>query len=84
MSTVITSEELKDHLRDNIAFYLKKKGMTTYRLAKITDEPLNTMYRIVGGKNEPGATLLLRIAEALDVSVEDLISEKPRISRNSA
>lgn len=81
---MITSEELKTNLRDNLTAILARKGITPYRLAKMTGEPLNTMYRIVRGENEPGTVLLLRIAEALQVPVETLTKEKREKSRRSA
>lgn len=81
--TVITSEELKSHVSANVSRLLAERGMSVYRLAKLTGEPQNTVYRIVRGENEPGSVLLARIAEALGVAVDVLLAT-PKKTRNSA
>lgn len=80
---MITTEELKSYLAANLSRILAERGMTVYRLAKLTGEPQNTVYRIVRGENEPGSVLLARMAEALGVSVDSLLAT-PKKKKNSA
>lgn len=74
MSTVITDTEAKMNLSVNLRRLLKREKLTSYRLAKDIDEPLNTIYRIVRGENVPNAVLLARIAERLNVPIDYLLS----------
>lgn len=83
---MLTSEQAKANISANVQRILENRGMSALKLAKLTKEPQNTIYRIVRGENEPGVVLLSRIAEALDVSVDRLLSfpEKGKNSETAA
>jgi transcriptional regulator with XRE-family HTH domain len=86
MIAMLTIDEAKANISANVRRILKARGMTVMNLAKLTKEPQNSVYRVVRGDNEPGAVLLARIAEALDVSVDRLLSfpEKSKKSGSAA
>ncbi|MDR1737014.1 MAG: helix-turn-helix transcriptional regulator [Oscillospiraceae bacterium] len=57
---------------------LSKKGITKYRLSKVSGVPFSTISEISTGKlsiAECKAKTVYRIAKALDVTVEELLSE---------
>ena len=53
----------------------EQKGFTQEKLARLADISNNTVIRIEAGKNQnPTLETLKRLAKALDISVDDLIS----------
>lgn len=80
---MISTEDAKANISANIRRILDTRGMTVYQLAKLTKEPQNSVYRVVRGDNEPGAVLLARIAEALDVSIDRLLSFPEKLQKVS-
>lgn len=63
----------------NISKTLRKlreqKGLTQEKLARLADVSNNTVIKIEAGKNEnPTLDTLKKLANALDISVDDLIS----------
>lgn len=72
---MITDSELKANLSSNIRALLDERGISVYRLARMVEEPQNTVYRIVRGENVPNAVLLSRIAEAFSASIDDLLKK---------
>lgn len=83
---MLTTKEAKANISANIRRIITARGMSVLDLAKLTEEPQNSVYRVVRGENEPGAVLLSRIAEALDVSVDRLLSfpEKSKKAETAA
>lgn len=51
---------------------LKEKGMTVYKLSKITGIPDNTLRNYRSKRSEPSFTNVCKIADALDISLDDL------------
>jgi transcriptional regulator with XRE-family HTH domain len=86
MTPMLTTKEAKANISANIRRIITARGMSVLDLAKLTEEPQNSVYRVVRGENEPGAVLLSRIAEALDVSVDRLLSfpEKSKKAETAA
>jgi transcriptional regulator with XRE-family HTH domain len=70
---VITDAQLKKNLVANLKRILARNGVTPYRLAKLIDEPQNSVYRMCRGDNVPNAVILARVSEALDVTIDDLL-----------
>lgn len=50
--------------------YLNKRSMTVYRLSKITGIPNNTLYQYKNQAVEPSFKNMVKIADALDVSLD--------------
>jgi len=64
-------------LRENIRKYRKKKGLSQDRLTKMADITLTTLVKIENGINDnPTLNTLTKLADALDVSIADLIKKK--------
>ena len=51
---------------------LKEKGMTVYKLSKITGIPDNTLRNYRSKHSEPSFTNVCKIADALEISLDDL------------
>ena len=52
------------------------KGMTDYEVAKISGIPRSTFSDWKTGRSEPKLPKLLKVAEALNVSIGELIGEQ--------
>lgn len=58
--------------KDNLEKLMIKKGWTKYRLAKEANLGQSTVHEIISGKKKtPTSTTLSKLANALDVSVDD-------------
>lgn len=55
---------------------LKEKGMSIYRLSKITGIPDNTLRNYRSKHSDPSFTNVCKIADALDISLDDLREKK--------
>lgn len=51
----------------------KKKGVSRYRLAQATGIDMSTLWRYERGKSVPGVRNLKKIANFLNVKIDDLI-----------
>ena len=62
-------------LPKNLKKIMEKKGLSQDRLAKLADVANNTIIKIEQGENiNPTLDTLKKIAKALDVTVDELIS----------
>lgn len=85
MSTaVITDAEARVNIGDNIKALLKTKGWSQGELARQSNESAMNVSRIINGVNLPNAAILARLAEALEVSTDYLISRHGKNSKKSA
>jgi len=72
-----------DNVSDNIKKFRKAKKLSQAKLAEVlktkfdTDIAQNTISQYENGTREPSLDMLLKIAEALDVSMSDLI-DRPK------
>lgn len=55
---------------------LKKKGITIYKLSKMTGIPDNTLRNYRSKKSDPSFTNACKIADALNVKLDDLRERK--------
>jgi len=60
-------------LYDKFRQIIQKKGLTPYRVSKDTGIPNSTLSDWKSGRSKPKADKLLKIANYLEVSVEELI-----------
>jgi transcriptional regulator with XRE-family HTH domain len=74
MPTMVSDKDARLNIKANLNRMLATRGITRTKLARITGDPLMTISVTVAGKSTPNAALLARIAEALETSVEVLIS----------
>lgn len=69
----------------NLTRILRERGMSQRALARATNEPVMNVSRLVRGLNEPGVGILTRIADVLQVTLDDLLSLPPKgPQKNSA
>jgi transcriptional regulator with XRE-family HTH domain len=78
MSTVISDAEAKQNLAENVRRLLESRGMTQSQLAEAAHETQATISRIVNGLQLAGGGILIRLAEAFDVSVDRLLMTPPQ------
>jgi transcriptional regulator with XRE-family HTH domain len=64
-------------LADNIKRIRKKKGLTQEKLSRLADISNNTLVKIeMGMAKEPTITTVTKIADALGVSIDELVGRK--------
>ncbi len=64
-------------LAENIKRIRKKKGLTQEKLARLADISNNTLVKIeMGMAKEPTITTVTKIADALGISIDDLVGRK--------
>lgn len=81
---MITDDQAKALVSANITRLLAARGWKQRDLAEATGENDMTISRIVRGSNVPGVGLISRIADALNVSVDELLSRKKQNRRNAS
>lgn len=64
---------------NNIRLIREQKGLTQGELAESAGIGRPYLSRVENGKYNPGICLLLRIAQALECKVDDLVSSSGRI-----
>lgn len=69
---------IKD-IGDNIRRYMKIRGLTNGRLAEKIEMGTAAISNILNGKAEPRSSTLIKLADALGVSFEDLLADAPRL-----
>ena len=77
MSTVVSNDEARENIAANITRLLDARGWNQQDLADATGESKMTISNIVRGNYLTNAGTVARIAEALDVTVDRLISAPP-------
>ena len=70
---MINNEALKKNIGQAIRFYRRKKGISQYKLAELTELSPSYISEIETGKKTPSLETLLEIAKALDVDLWDLL-----------
>lgn len=60
-------------IKDNVNKLLKTKGWTIYRLSKNSGVSLTVLYSLEKKQMGPTADTLIRIADALEVTVDELV-----------
>lgn len=64
-------------LSENIRRIRKKKSLSQEKLARLADISNNTLVKIeMGMAKEPTITTVTKIANALDVSIDELVGRK--------
>ena len=64
-------------LSENLKKYRKKKGISQDKLSKLADLTFTTLVKLESGANDnPTIKTLIKIAEALDVSLDELMGRE--------
>ncbi len=67
-------EKYIKRIRANIKKYRKQKNISQERLAEIVNCSREHLSRIESGKLQPGVILFINLAQALGISLDDMIS----------
>ena len=64
-------------LSENLKKIRKKKGLSQDKLAKLADVTLTTLVKLESGANSnPTIRILIRLADVLNVKLDDLVERK--------
>jgi len=63
----------------NVRRHMKLAGMTIPKLAEKSGMAVGALSNIMNGKSEPRSSTLIKISDALDVTVSELLSETPAL-----
>ena len=62
-------------LNQKLSAILTQKGISKYKLAKLTGMPYTTIYELINGKNKsPSFEAVVKIANALEIQLTELIN----------
>jgi len=75
---VVTEHDARQNISENLRRILRDRGIKQTELAKMSGEPDMAISRLLRGQHTPTVTLLAHVAEALDVSMDRLVSPPPR------
>jgi transcriptional regulator with XRE-family HTH domain len=82
MIAVLDDNQAKLNIAANLSRLLDERGMTRYRLAQLTGENQSTLHDIIHGARLPKIGILARIAEALEVTIDDLVRVRSEANRD--
>lgn len=71
---MITNDEAKERIGAHVSRFMADRKMSQATLSRVTEESEMTISRVVRGKHVPNSALLHRLAEALQVSTDDLLA----------
>lgn len=72
--------KVKSILAENIKKLRKQKKLSQDNLARVADIPYNTLVKIESGKsNNPTFGTLLKLSDALEVSIDELAGRKRNV-----
>lgn len=63
-------------IKANVDRLLKLKGWTRYRLSKESGVTPSLIYSLESKQSGPSSTVLIKIADALDCTVDDLLKKQ--------
>ncbi|MCI0348976.1 MAG: helix-turn-helix domain-containing protein [Acidobacteriales bacterium] len=82
MSTVIlTDEEAKHVIAYNVSRFMDERRMTQRQLAEAAGENDMAISRVVRALHVPSAALLARIADALEVTADELLTPPKNLKK---
>lgn len=74
--------DIAQRLAGNIASIRKRRNLSQHQLAKLAGVPRSTLSHIESGEGNPSLSNLSRLSQALQVSVEELLSPPERSVRS--
>ncbi|NQX45309.1 helix-turn-helix transcriptional regulator [Paenibacillus tritici] len=69
-------------IENNMQRLIDERGWTIYRLAKESGIAVSALYNLGKKKQGPYAETLVKLANALDVSLDELVREKVGVLEN--
>ena len=76
---MISNEKMAKVLADNLRQAMADREMSIRELASLTDDSHTSIANILLGKHVPNVALTSRIAEALNMPIDELVKEKQKI-----
>jgi transcriptional regulator with XRE-family HTH domain len=76
-----TDRDIRRRIAENVTYYLEVRGLSRRDLAKKTGDSPSSIARVASGKHTAGAGVVVRVADALGVSVDRLLVATPTIHR---
>lgn len=73
----------KKELGKRIAYFRISKGFTQAQLAALIDKDFQSLSRIENGRVNASGYILMQIADALNISMDDLFGKNGSISKDS-
>lgn len=64
-------------IKNNVDKLLERKGWTRYRLSKESGVTMSVIYSLGSKESGPSAEILLKLANALDCTVDELLKQQP-------
>ena len=81
---MLSDEEVTENLSANLIRLLQERGMSQSELARRSGENQPLISSIVLGKHLPNVARLNRIADALSVNIDRLLSAPPKLTSKPA
>lgn len=72
MNTVIDNTTALIHVSTNVRDILETRAISQRELARRTGDPVMTLHNLLSERSMPNGAILARIAEALEVKIDDL------------
>lgn len=70
----------RDNISKRIRFIRSIKGISREALADATELSVSYLYQVESGKKNIGLSALIKVAESLEVSIDELVSGEERIT----
>lgn len=74
---MLTDDQTRSNIVVNLRRILASRGISQRKLAEMAGEPVMNISRVARGENLANVATIARIAEALDVSIDRLVSPVP-------
>jgi len=81
---VLTDQQIKSHMAANLRRMLDSRGWSQSELHRRSGVNNMTISEVIRGETVPGIGVASRIADALDVTIDKLISAPPENSSRKA
>ena len=75
---MVTDKDRIENLAANIRRVMLRNGFSQQKLADMSGVPQATIFRVLNAKNDPSVSLVSRLADALDTSIDKLLAEPPK------
>ena len=75
---MVTDKERVANLAANIRRMMVRNELSQQKLAALSGVPQVTISRVLNARNDPAVSVVSRLAEAFDTSVDKLLDPPPR------
>ncbi len=68
-----TDREVRQTIAGNVQYFLEVRGLSRRDLAKRTGDPVASVARVAAGSHTSGTGIVVRVADALGVTLDRLL-----------